>query len=224
MSINIAIDGPAGAGKSTIAKLLAKKLGFIYVDTGALYRSLALYVIENKIDHEDENAVASSMDKAEISLRYIDGQQAVFLGDRNVNDYIRTPQVSQMASLVSALPAVRDKLLSLQRDIAAKENVIMDGRDIGTRILPDADAKIFLTASSRVRAERRCAELKEKGLEANIDEVEKEIIERDERDMNRETAPLVQADDAVLVDTSSLTIEEVVDTIKGIISGKGIIC
>lgn len=212
-SFNIAIDGPAGAGKSTIAKLVAKRLNFIYVDTGAMYRSMALYFLRRGIDKEDEAAISAASLEADITIRYEDGAQQVILNGENVSGLIRTEEVGNMASATSVYPAVRAHLLDLQRQLAAGNNVIMDGRDIGTCILPNADAKIFLTASTRVRAMRRYKELVEKGVMCNLEEIEQDIIERDQRDMNRQIAPLKQAEDAVLVDGSDMTIEQVVEAI-----------
>jgi cytidylate kinase len=219
---NIAIDGPAGAGKSTIAKLVAKKLNFIYVDTGAMYRAIALYILKNGVDYADEAAVSAQMKNIDITIQYQDGAQQVILNGENVSGQIRTEEVGNTASAVSVYPAVRAHLLDLQRGLAAKNNVIMDGRDIGTCILPDADAKVFLTASSSVRAQRRYKELAEKGITCNLQEIEQDIIERDERDMNRAIAPLKQAEDAVLVDGSDLTIDQVVDAIIAVAVSHGL--
>lgn len=212
-SFNIAIDGPAGAGKSTIARLAAKRLGFVYVDTGAMYRAIALYFLRKGIRPEDVQTIASLVQGAEITIRYVDGTQQVILNGEDVSGQIRTEEVGNMASATSAIPAVRAHLLELQRNLAASANVIMDGRDIGTCILPDADVKIFLTASTSVRAMRRCRELQEKGMMCNLEEIEQDIIERDARDMNRETAPLKQAEDAMLLDSSDMTLEQVVQAI-----------
>ncbi len=212
-SFNIAIDGPAGAGKSTIARLAAKRLGFIYVDTGAMYRAIALYFLRKGIRPEDVQTIASLVQGAEITIRYVDGTQQVMLNGEDVSGQIRTEEVGNMASSISAIPTVRAHLLELQRNLAASANVIMDGRDIGTCILPDADVKIFLTASTSVRALRRYRELQEKGMMCNLEEIEQDIIERDARDMNRETAPLKQAEDAMLLDSSDMTLEQVVQAI-----------
>lgn len=212
-SFNIAIDGPAGAGKSTIARLAAKRLGFVYVDTGAMYRASALYFLRKGIRPEDVQTIASLVQGAEITIRYVDGTQQVMLNGEDVSGQIRTEEVGNMASSISAIPAVRAHLLELQRNLAASANVIMDGRDIGTCILPDADVKIFLTASTSVRALRRYRELQEKGMMCNLEEIEQDIIERDARDMNRETAPLKQAEDAMLLDSSDMTLEQVVQAI-----------
>ena len=212
-AFNIAIDGPAGAGKSTIAKTVAKKLGFIYVDTGAMYRAIALFMLRQGVDRNDETAVSETVKEAKITIRYQEGAQQVLLNGEDVSGLIRTEEVGNTASAVSAYPAVRAHLLALQRELAASADVLMDGRDIGTCILPDADAKIFLTASSRVRAMRRYKELTEKGVMCNLEEIEQDIIERDARDMNREIAPLKKAEDAILVDSSEMTIDQVVQTI-----------
>ena len=218
--INIAIDGPAGAGKSTIAKQVAAKKGYIYVDTGAMYRAMALYLYRNGIDADDSAAISSRCNEPDITIEYRDGVQVVLLDGENVNSLLRTPQVSDMASRSSVNPDVRAKLLSLQQELARKENVVMDGRDIGTVVLPNAQVKIFLTASVAVRAKSRYFELLEKGEKAELSEITAQIIERDERDMNRPVAPLKQAEDAVLVDTSDLTIDEVVAKILSIIEEK----
>ena len=210
---NIAIDGPAGAGKSTIAKKAAKKLDFIYVDTGAMYRAIALYFIRNGVAADDEKTISEKCSDINVSIDYVDGVQQVILNGENVNDYIRTEQVSMMTSSVSKYPAVREKLLNLQRQLATEKNVIMDGRDIGTCVLPDAKTKIFLTASAGERARRRYKEQVERGIECDFKQIEKDIIARDEQDMNREIAPLKQAEDAVLIDSSDMSIEQVVDAI-----------
>ena len=212
-SYNIAIDGPAGAGKSTVAKRIARELNYIYVDTGAMYRAMALYLIHNQVDSRDQAAIAEACRYADISIEYQDGEQVVLLNGENVNAYLRTEEVGNMASVSSAVPEVRLKLVELQRRLAAKADVVMDGRDIGTYVLPDADVKIYLTASSRTRAERRFLELKEKGGNRSLDEIEQDIGERDRRDMSREFAPLRQAEDAVLVDSSDMTADEVVERI-----------
>lgn len=212
-SYNIAIDGPAGAGKSTVAKRIARELNYIYVDTGAMYRAMALYLIHNQVDSRDQAAIAEACRYADISIEYQDGEQVVLLNGENVNAYLRTEEVGNMASVSSAVPEVRLKLVELQRRLAAKADVVMDGRDISTYVLPDADVKIYLTASSRTRAERRFLELKEKGGNRSLDEIEQDIVERDRRDMSREFAPLRQAEDAVLVDSSDMTADEVVERI-----------
>ena len=213
MGINIAIDGPAGAGKSTIARRVAKELSFIYVDTGAMYRAMALYLLRKEVNRDDTEQIGNICQDAEISIEYQNGEQIVLLNGENVNSYLRTEEVGNMASVSSAVPRVREKLLSLQRKLAKDMSVVMDGRDIGTTILPDADVKIYLTASSLTRARRRYLELQEKGTVCNLDDIQKDIEERDQRDMNREISPLRQAKDAVLVDSSDLTIQQVVDRI-----------
>ncbi len=210
MSINIAIDGPAGAGKSTIAKMVAKQLGYIYVDTGAMYRAMALYIMRQGVDPKDSERISKECKNADISITYQDGAQVVLLNGENVNGLIRTEEVGNMASATSVNPDVREKLVDLQRILASKENVVMDGRDIGTVVLPNANVKIYLTASSKVRAQRRFLELEAKGEKADIDTIEKDIIERDHRDMTREISPLKQAEDATLIDSSDMSIEEVV--------------
>ena len=216
MSFNIAIDGPAGAGKSTIAKRVAKELGFIYVDTGAMYRTIALYLLTNQVDCEQEEQLAAALDNIEISIAYENGEQQMLLNGENVTGRIRTEEVGQMASRSSAKPIVRAKLLALQRSMAASSDVLMDGRDIGTMILPDAQLKIYLTASTAARAKRRYLELQEKGETCSLEEIEKDMEERDYRDMHRKTAPLRQAEDAVLVDSSDMTIQQVVERIKAL--------
>lgn len=212
---SIAIDGPAGAGKSTIAKRIAKELSFIYVDTGAMYRAMALYFLRNQISSEDVEAVSKECEKIHVTIEYKDGEQQVILNGENVNGLIRTEEVGNMASKTSSIPAVRAALLDLQRDMAKTADILMDGRDIGTNVLPDADLKIYLTASSKVRAKRRYDELTAKGVECDLDTIEQDIIIRDQQDMNRDIAPLKQAEDAVLVDSSEMTIDQVVETIKG---------
>lgn len=211
--MNIAIDGPAGAGKSTIAKRLAKNLGFIYVDTGAMYRAMAYYFLQNGIAAKDEAAIAAACPKVDVTIAYENGEQQVILNGGNVNGVIRTEEVGNMASATSVYPVVRGKLVELQRQLAARADVIMDGRDIGTCVLPDAQVKIYLTASSATRAKRRFDELVAKGVSCDLAEIERDIIDRDYRDMHRETSPLKQADDAVLVDSSAMDIDEVVAAI-----------
>ena len=211
--MNIAIDGPAGAGKSTIARLAAKELGFIYVDTGAMYRAIALYFISNDTDTDDEASLKAALDNININIVYEEGVQHVFLNLMDVSAEIRNEKVGNVASTTSALKPVREKLLDLQRDIAAKNDVIMDGRDIGTNILPNAELKIYLTASVDVRADRRFKELKEHGENPDIEVIKKDRETRDYQDMNREIAPLKQAEDAVYLDTSDMSISEVVDKI-----------
>lgn len=220
MIYNIAIDGPAGAGKSTIAKRVAKELAFIYVDTGAMYRAMAYYLLTQNVCGSVPEEIAKKCQGADISIEYRDGEQIVLLNGENVNAFLRTEEVGNMASVSSANPSVRAKLLDLQRNLAARQNVVMDGRDIGTTILPDADVKIFLTASSATRAGRRYKELIERGETCDLVEIQKDIEERDQRDMNREISPLRQAEDAVLVDSSEMTIEEVVNRILEIFHEK----
>ncbi|NLZ82608.1 MAG: (d)CMP kinase [Clostridiales bacterium] len=210
---NIAIDGPAGAGKSTIAKSIAAKLGFIYVDTGAMYRAMALYFLKMGIDTNDQKAIEEACKDVNVTIEYKNKEQIVLLNGENVNGFIRTEEVGNMASASSVYKTVRLKLVELQRELAKNENVIMDGREIGTFVLPNANLKIYLTASSRERARRRWAELKDRGIDADLDEIEQDIITRDNRDMNREFAPLKKADDAILVDSSNLTVDQVIDTI-----------
>lgn len=215
--INIAIDGPAGAGKSSVAKAVAKKLGFIYVDTGALYRAVGVNALKNGIKTDDKEAVVAMLPDTKVELRYIDGVQRVILNDEDVSETIRMPEASMAASNVSAIPEVRAFLLDLQHDMAEKNNVIMDGRDIGTVILPDAQYKFFLTASAEVRADRRFKELKEKGLDVDYNALLDEIIQRDYNDSHRATAPLKQADDAIFVDSSNMNLEESINHILSFI-------
>ena len=210
MSFNIAIDGPAGAGKSTIAKRVAQELSFVYVDTGAMYRAIAVYLLKHQVSPEDEKELAEACRRINISIAYKNGEQQVQLNGENVTALLRTEEVGNMASAASAKPCVRATLLALQRELAAKTDVLMDGRDIGTYILPQAQLKIYLTASAVTRAKRRYLELKTKGLDCDLGAIEKDIIKRDRRDMTRAIAPLKQADDAVLVDSSDMTIDEVV--------------
>lgn len=216
MSYSIAIDGPAGAGKSTIAKKIAKQLGFIYVDTGAMYRAMALHILRKEISADDSAAISRACEDADITIIYENGEQVVLLNGENVNGLIRTEEVGNMASASSVNGDVRKKLVSLQQKLAKTADVIMDGRDIGTCVLPDANVKVYLTASSAVRAKRRFDELTAKGVMCDLDTIEKDIIERDERDMNREISPLKQADDAILLDSSDLSIDEVVEKIIGL--------
>ena len=218
MSMNIAIDGPAGAGKSTIAKRLAKKLGYIYVETGAMNLAMAYYFLQHNIDAKDENAIAATCPDVDVTITYENGEQQVLLNGENVNGVIRNEEVGNMASSTSVYPVVRKKLVELQRQLAKSADVIMDGRDIGTCVLPDAQVKIYLTASSATRAKRRYDELTEKGVSCDLAEIEKDIIDRDYRDMHRETSPLRQAEDAVLVDSSEMNIDEVVDAIYQVYS------
>ncbi len=221
MSFVIAIDGPAGAGKSTIAKAVSKKLNSIYVDTGAMYRSIALFMIRNNVSKEDTASIAAKCKDADVTINYEGGVQNVILNGENVNGLIRTEEVGNMASVVSAVPEVRAHLLQLQRNLAASTDVVMDGRDIGTTVLPDANLKVYLTASSKVRAKRRYDELTAKGESCDIDIIEKDIIDRDHRDMTREISPLKQADDAILVDSSDMTIEEVENKIIELANAAG---
>ena len=215
--MKIALDGPAGAGKSSIAKLVAKKLSFVYVDTGAMFRTVAYYFLSQGKDPSDAEMVTEECEKISISIEYKDGAQHIFLDGTDVSTEIRQEEVGKNASVVAKNQAVRNRLLALQRQMAEKQDVIMDGRDIGTVVLPDAQVKIYLTASASVRAERRYKELVEKGETCNLKKIEEDIIARDEQDMNREIAPLKQAEDAVLVDSSYMTIEEVVDKIIEIV-------
>ena len=217
---NIAMDGPAGAGKSTVAKKVAKELSFVYVDTGAMYRAMALYLLRKGVNREDPDEIGEACQNAEISIEYQNGEQIVLLDGENVNAHLRTEEVSAMASVSSAVPRVREKLLDLQRKLARTMSVVMDGRDIGTTILPDADVKIYLTASSLTRARRRYLEYQEKGEPCDLAEIQKTIEERDQRDMTREISPLCQAEDAVLVDSSELTIDETVEKILSVYHSK----
>ena len=229
MSINIAIDGPAGAGKSTIAKLVAKKKGYIYVDTGAIYRAMALYLHRQGVDPAmaesgDEatakatiERIGSLCNEPDISIRYENGEQIVLLDGENVNGLIRTEEVSRMASVSSAVPAVRTRLVQLQQKLAAEADVVMDGRDIGTVVLPGADVKVYLTASVEERARRRFEEQKAKGVDCDLETIKADIADRDHRDMTRETSPLKQAEDATLIDSSDMTIEEVAEAILALL-------
>ncbi len=211
---SIAIDGPAGAGKSTIAKAIAKDIGFIYVDTGAMYRAIALYFLRKKIDGQDRKRIAEECPNIHVSLSYdTEGRQQVYLNGENVTGYIRSEEVGKMASMTSAVPEVRSTLLDLQRDMAKTSDILMDGRDIGTNVLPDAFLKIYLTASADIRAKRRYDELKVQGISCNIDQIKADIIQRDRQDMERPIAPLCQAEDAILVDSSDMSIPQVIDTI-----------
>ena len=213
MSHNVAIDGPAGAGKSTIAKRIARRLGYIYVDTGAMYRAMAYYLIQNQVDAADQEAIAAACQHADISICYQDGEQVVLLNRENVNAYLRTEAVGNMASVSSVVPEVRKKLVELQQKLARETDVVMDGRDIGTVVLPDADVKVYLTASVETRAKRRFLELQEKGEPADLAKIAADIEDRDYRDMHRDISPLRQAEDATLVDSSDMTIEQVVERI-----------
>ena len=213
MSHNVAIDGPAGAGKSTIAKRIARRLGYIYVDTGAMYRAMAYYLIQNQVDAADQEAIAAACQHADISICYQDGEQVVLLNGENINAYLRTEAVGNMASVSSVVPEVRKKLVELQQKLARETNVVMDGRDIGTVVLPDADVKVYLTASVETRAKRRFLELQEKGEPADLAKIAADIEDRDYRDMHRDISPLRQAEDATLVDSSDMTIDQVVERI-----------
>ena len=213
MGFNIAIDGPAGAGKSTIARRTAQEFSFIYVDTGALYRALAVFLVDEGVSPEDTEKVKEAVKSVKVSIAYENGEQQVLVNGKNVTDRLRAESVGNMASTISAIPAVRAALLDLQRDLAKAHDVLMDGRDIGTNVLPDAELKIYLTASVETRAERRYRDLQEKGVEKALSEIRKEIEERDHRDMTRAIAPLKQAEDAVYLDTSHMNIDEVVEAI-----------
>ena len=216
--MNIAIDGPAGAGKSTIAKLVSKKLGYIYVDTGAMFRAVAYHCITQGVDPDDKAAIVALATAADISIKYVGDTQCVFLNGEDVTGHLRDEAVGNMASVVAPIPEVREALLAIERRLAEENNVVMDGRDIGTCVLPNAEVKVYLTASSAVRAKRRYDELIAKGESADIDLIEKDIIERDRRDMEREIAPLKQAPDAVLVDSSYMTIDEVTEKIISLVN------
>lgn len=213
MGYNVAIDGPACAGKSTIAKLVAKEKGYIYVDTGAMYRGLAIHFLDKGIQPQETEKVIEACKDAEVTIAYEDAVQHVYLNGKDISSRLRNEEVGNMASVISAIPEVRKKLLELQQNLAKTQNVIMDGRDIGTCVLPHADVKVYLTASVETRAKRRYQELQEKGEDCNLEEIAHDIEERDRRDMTREIAPLKQAEDAVLVDSSDMTIAEVVKTI-----------
>jgi cytidylate kinase len=215
---SIAIDGPAGAGKSSIAKALSKRLGYIYIDTGAMYRAVALFFLENNVADGTDSRIESLLEKLEISIKYEEGAQKVILNGEDVTGKLRLEEIGKLASKFSAIGSVREKLVALQRKLAQKENVVMDGRDIGTVVLPNADLKIYLSASSKVRAKRRYLELIEKGqTDLDINDMEDEIIKRDEADMNREISPLKQADDAYYLDSSDMTLEEVVSKILSMV-------
>lgn len=220
MSYSVAIDGPAGAGKSTIAKMLSKEMGYIYVDTGAMYRAMAVYFSQNGIDPDNEDMINEAVKNVDIVIEYKDGAQQVILNGVNVTSLLRTEETGKMASKTSKYAAVRSKLVELQRNLAKSTDVLMDGRDIGTTVLPDAFVKIYLTASTEARAKRRYDELVEKGEKCDYEEIKKDIESRDYQDMHRKISPLRKADDAVLVDTSDMGIEEVINTIKKIIEDK----
>lgn len=213
MGLRIALDGPAGAGKSTIAKMVAEKLSIIYVDTGAMYRALGLYFLRQGLDGQDREAVERACEGADVSIAFRDGQQQVLLNGENVNGLIRTEEVGTMASKTSSYPKVREHLLQLQRELASSHDVIMDGRDIGTTVLPNAEVKIFLTADLKIRAKRRFLELTEKKIPCKIEEIESDMSARDNRDMTRKVSPLRKAEDAITVDSSEMTIEEVAERI-----------
>ena len=217
--MNIAIDGPTGAGKSSIARLAAKKLNYVYVDTGAMFRTMALYFLNENINPSEEETVTANCGQIQITIEYQNGEQHIFLNGNDVSADIRKEEVGRQASVIARYPAVRTKLLNLQRKLASENDVIMDGRDIGTVVLPEAECKVYLTASAEVRAGRRYKELTEKGIDCDLAEIEKDIIARDEQDMKREIAPLTQAEDAVLVDSSNLTIDEVVEKICELAKG-----
>lgn len=220
MGFKIAIDGPAGAGKSTIAKQVARRENLIYIDTGAMYRAMSLLMLQNGIPLNDAEKIGQECSRAQIDISYENGEQAVFLNGENVDAFLREERVGNAASAVSAVPRVRERLVQLQRELAESADVVMDGRDIGTVVLPDADLKIFLTASSRVRAERRYRELQEKGIEADLTTIQRDIEERDHRDMTRETSPLRQAEDAVVIDSSMMTVDEVIQNILDLIQSR----
>ena len=213
MGFQIAIDGPAGAGKSTVAKLISKELGYIYIDTGAMYRAFGLYLLNNNIDVNDEDAISKVVEKVNISIEFVQGEQKIYLNNEDVTDKIRTPEIGQAASSCSVHKCVREKLVALQQELANKQSVVMDGRDIGSVVLPNANLKIFLTASVEVRAKRRILDYKQKGIEKPLDEMIKEIEERDYRDSHRENSPLTQVKDAILIDSSNMSIDDVVDKI-----------
>ncbi len=220
MGFKIAIDGPAGAGKSTIARQVARRENLIYIDTGAMYRAMSLLMLQNGIPLNDAEKIGQECSRAQIDISYENGEQAVFLNGENVDAFLREERVGNAASAVSAVPRVRERLVQLQRELAASADVVMDGRDIGTVVLPDADLKIYLTASSRVRAERRYRELQEKGIEADLKTIQRDIEERDHRDMTRETSPLRQAEDAVVIDSSMMTVDEVIQNILDLIQSR----
>lgn len=218
---NVAIDGPAGAGKSTIAKLVAKREGFIYVDTGAMYRALAVLCVRSGVNIKEETEVVKVCEPAQVTIRYEDEEQQVILNGENVNPYLRTEETGNAASVISAYAGVREKLLMLQRQLGKEHNVVMDGRDIGTNVLKDAQLKVYLTAGSDTRARRRFDELTAKGILCNLEEIKKDIEERDYQDMHRSIAPLKQAEDAIYLDSSAMTIEEVAEKIQTLMREKG---
>ena len=220
MAFNIAIDGPAGAGKSTIARALAKRLSYIYVDTGAMYRAMALYLMRENISADDSGRIEKACESVDISIIHEDGVQKVLLNGEDVSSLIRSEEVGNMASASAQNGRIREKLVELQRQLAAKTDVVMDGRDIGTCVLPNADVKIYLTASVHTRAVRRFKEYLEKGMEADLAQIEADIEKRDHQDMNREISPLKKAEDAVLLDSSDMTIEEVLDAMTAVCGKK----
>lgn len=213
--MQVAIDGPASAGKSTVAKIIAKKLSFVYIDTGAMYRACTVIARDNKIDYGDEDAILKAIDKTGIEFKAVNGEQKVYAGNKDISLEIRTPEISANVSQVSALAGVRKKMVSLQRKMAGQTNVIMDGRDIGTTVLPNAEVKIFLVASAHSRAQRRLLDLKQRGIysDKTVDEIEKDIANRDYKDSHRKISPLKKASDAIKIDTTNMTIDQVVDTI-----------
>lgn len=217
MGYNISIDGPSGAGKSTLSKEVSKRLGFVYIDTGAIYRTIGLYSYRNGISPDNTNDVIASLDKINVNIKFINGEQHVFLNDEDVSKDIRLHIISEYTSKISAIPRVREFLLEMQRKLASVNNVIMDGRDIGTVVLPNADVKIYLTASAEVRAKRRFDELIEKGESVRYDDILSDVISRDERDMNRETSPLKIPENAIVVDTSEFSFAQSVDVLLSII-------
>ena len=217
---SIAIDGPAGSGKSTVARLVSNKLGFVYVDTGAMYRTVGLYCAENSIDLENMDEVKKALQKVNIELKYDEGVQHIYLNGEDVSSAIRVQRIAEYASKVAAIGVVREKLVEMQRNIAENGNVVMDGRDIGTNVIPNAKAKIYLDASVDVRTERRCHELEEKGVSFDKNVIREEIIERDNFDKNRKINPLTIAEDATIIDTSYMTIEEVENKITKLFMGE----
>lgn len=221
--MQVAIDGPASAGKSTVAKIIAKKLSFVYIDTGAMYRACTVIARDNKIDYGDEDAILKAIDKTGIEFKAVNGEQKVYAGNKDISLEIRTPEISANVSQVSALAGVRKKMVSLQRKMAGQTNVIMDGRDIGTTVLPNAEVKIFLVASAHSRAQRRLLDLKQRGIHSDktVDEIEKDIANRDYKDSHRKISPLKKASDAIKIDTTNMTIDQVVDTILKKIKEKG---
>lgn len=222
MAFNVAVDGPAGAGKSTIAKAVARELNLIYVDTGAMYRAIALFMLREGVDLSDRQAIIEKCPQADVTIGYVDGVQVVFLNGENVNGFLRTEEVGEAASVISPIPEVRKNMVALQKELAAYSDCIMDGRDIGTCVLPHAQLKIYLTASSEVRAKRRYDELAAKGTESDFQKIKADIEERDYRDMHRETSPLKQAEDATVVDTSDMTVEEVIARIMELCRSSGL--